>query len=98
MSNAHITKSQYIEHLTLKTGLPKKQVESVVNNIFQAMMETMLASGRIEIRGFASFFVKHYKAYQGRNPKTGDPVHVGEKRLPFFKVGKELRKLLNDSV
>lgn len=98
MSDGHITKSQFIEHLTLKTGLPKKQVENVINNIFQAMMETMLSGGRIEIRGFASFFVKEYKAYQGRNPKTGSPVKVDEKRLPFFKVGKELRKFLNDNV
>jgi integration host factor subunit beta len=96
ISDAHITKSQFIEHLTTKTGLPKKQVEKIVNNVFQAIMEAMTTGGRVEIRGFASFFVKDYKSYQGRNPKTGEPVKVAEKRLPFFKVGKELRRYLNE--
>ena len=97
MLEGHITKSQFIERLTTKTGLPKKQVEKIVNNVFQSMMEAMMSGDRIEIRGFASFFVKDYQSYQGRNPKTGEPVKVAEKRLPFFKVGKELRKFLNEN-
>ncbi len=97
MAENHVTKSQFVEHLTAKTGLPKKQVEKIVNTVFQTMIDTMVQGGRIEIRGFASFFVKTYKGYKGRNPKTGDAVMVEEKRLPFFKVGKELRTYLNES-
>ena len=51
----------------------------------------------IEIRGFGSFTVREYKSYEGRNPRTGSPVHVAPKRLPFFKVGKELRERVNES-
>ena len=61
-------------------------------------MEDSLKKGeRIEIRGFGSFEIRHYKPYEGRNPRTGDPVAVQEKRLPFFKVGKELKELVNNS-
>ena len=61
-------------------------------------MEDSLKNGnRIEIRGFGSFEIRRYKAYEGRNPRTGDPVGVNPKRLPFFKVGKELKELVNNS-
>ena len=53
------------------------------------MRDTMVNGGRVEIRGFGSFVVKHYEAYQGRNPKTGQKIQVPPKKLPFFKVGKE---------
>jgi integration host factor subunit beta len=59
------------------------------------MAEELADSGRIEIRGFGSFVVKDYKAYMGRNPKTGEVIEVRPKRLPFFKVGKELRERVN---
>jgi integration host factor subunit beta len=61
-------------------------------------MEDSLKKGeRIEIRGFGSFEIRHYKAYEGRNPRTGDPVGVQPKRLPFFKVGKELKERVNEA-
>jgi integration host factor subunit beta len=59
------------------------------------MEESLKRGERIEIRGFGSFEIRHYKAYEGRNPRTGDPVGVQPKRLPFFKVGKELKERVN---
>jgi integration host factor subunit beta len=87
-----MTKSDLIERLTTKTHMTKKKVENVVNCVFDTMFEALVNSDRIEIRGFGSWYVKEYKAYTGRNPKTGSSVSVEEKKLPFFKVGKELKK------
>ena len=70
----------------------KKKAEEVVNIVFGDMEDALVRGERIEIRGFGSFKVKHYGSYQGRNPKTGEIIHVAEKRLPFFKVGKELKE------
>ena len=75
--------------------MPKKQAEMIVECVFDSMIEAMKNGDRIEIRGFGSFKVKDYKSYQGRNPKTGEKVFVEPKKLPFFKVGKELRELVN---
>lgn len=92
-----MTKSDLIEKLTQKTNLTKKKVEAVVNCVFETMTKTLVSGDRIEIRGFGSWHVKEYKTYQGRNPKTGAAVTVPEKKLPFFKVGKELKKKIDDS-
>jgi integration host factor subunit beta len=64
--------------------------------IFNSMSEAMIAGERIEIRGLGSFVVKEYGAYTGRNPKTGEPIEVKPKKLPFFKVGKELKERILD--
>jgi integration host factor subunit beta len=61
------------------------------------MVDALKKGEGIEIRGFGSFTVREYKPYEGRNPRTGQPVHVAPKRLPFFKVGKELRERVNAS-
>ncbi len=90
-----MTKSDLIELLTQKLGLTKKKVESIVNTCFDTMFEALVRGDRIEIRGFGSWYVKEYKSYTGRNPKTGSSVQVPEKKLPFFKVGKELRKRID---
>ncbi len=87
-----MTKSDLIERLTTKTRMTKKKVESVVNCVFDTMFEALVNGDRIEIRGFGSWLVKEYKAYTGRNPKTGSSVSVNQKKRPFFKVGKELKK------
>lgn len=60
------------------------------------MADELNNEGRIEIRGFGSFVVKEYKAYTGRNPKTGETIQVKDKKLPFFKVGKELRERVDN--
>lgn len=86
-----MNKSELIERLSERSGLNIVQAEEVVNLIYRKMRDTMVNGGRIEIRGFGSFVVKEYQAYQGRNPKTGEKISVPPKKLPFFKVGKELK-------
>ena len=67
----------------------------MVNTIFESMAEALRHGQRIEIRGFGSFQVKIREAREGRNPKTGEPVHISAKRTPFFKVGKELKEMVD---
>ena len=90
-----MTKSDLIEQLTSKMNLTRKKVEGVVNSCFDTMFQALVNGDRIEIRGFGSWYVKSYKSYVGRNPKTGTSVTVPEKKLPFFKVGKELKKRID---
>lgn len=90
-----MTKSELIEVVAQEANLTKGRAELVVNTIFDAMVEALKRNEGIEIRGFGSFTVRQYKSYEGRNPRTGEPVHVPPKRLPFFKVGKELRERVN---
>lgn len=92
-----MTKSELIERVAQESGLSKGRAEMVVNTIFDSMTSALIAGDGIEIRGFGSFTVRLYKSYEGRNPRTGDVVHVAPKRLPFFKVGKELRERVNGS-
>ena len=92
-----MTKSELIEEIAQRTGMTKSRAEMVVATVFDSMVDAMARGEGIEIRGFGSFTVRHYKAYEGRNPRTGEPVHVGPKKLPFFKVGKDLRERVNHS-
>lgn len=87
-----MTKRNLIEEVArLYPRFSRRDAEVIVNTIFQSMAEELEGDGRIEIRGFGSFVVKHRRAREGRNPKTGKPVEVEAKRVPFFKVGKELK-------
>jgi integration host factor subunit beta len=90
-----MTKSDLIEHLCLVEKLPKGRAELLVNTIFDCLEQSLRRGERIEIRGFGSFEIRHYRSYQGRNPRTGSTVAVKPKRLPFFKVGKELKERVN---
>lgn len=90
-----MNKSELVEALASKKELTYKRAEEIVNILFDSMSDTLVKGGRIEIRGFGSFVVKDYKAYQGRNPKTGQVIEVKPKKLPFFKVGKDLRDRVN---
>jgi len=87
-----MNKSGLIEALSQKENLTEKKAIEVVNLIFKGFTDELRKSGRIEIRGFGSFVVRKYDAYTGRNPKTGKSIKVFPKRLPFFKVGKELKE------
>ena len=91
-----MNKSELIERLAQRSGLNVIQSEEIVNLIYKKMRDTMIGGGRIEIRGFGSFVVKEYQAYQGRNPKTGEKISVPPKKLPFFKVGKELKERIDN--
>ncbi len=92
-----MTKSELIDAMSTRSQLTKARAELVVNCVFDAMTEALEQGEGIEIRGFGSFTVRPYPGYLGRNPRTGAPVPVPPKRLPFFKVGKELRELVNNS-
>ena len=90
-----MTKSDLIEHLCQLQKLPKGRAELLVNTIFDCMEASLRRGERIEIRGFGSFEIRSYRSYEGRNPRTGKSVAVKPKRLPFFKVGKELKERVN---
>ena len=90
-----MNKSELVEALSERENLTYKKAEQIVNLVFDSMAEALIENDRIEIRGFGSFMVKDYKAYMGRNPKTGEVIEVKPKKLPFFKVGKELRERVN---
>ena len=87
-----MNKSGLIEALSSKLNLTEKKAIDVVNLVFKGFTDELKKNGRIEIRGFGSFVVKKYGAYTGRNPKTGTKIKVEPKKLPFFKVGKELKE------
>jgi len=95
-SGGDMNKSELVEALSLKKNLTYKKSEQIVNLVFDSMAEALINDDRIEIRGFGSFMVKDYKAYMGRNPKTGEVIEVKPKKLPFFKVGKELRERVDE--
>lgn len=87
-----MNKSELVEKLAERAKITKKRAELVVNLVFDQMAQALKRGERIEIRGFGSFTSKAYEAYTGRNPRTGETIHVPAKRLPFFKVGKELKE------
>ena len=89
---AAMNKSELVELLSERGKMTKKKAEDVVDLIFNSMVDAMKNGDRIEIRGFGSFVVKDYGSYTGRNPRTGQSIEVKPKKLPFFKVGKELRE------
>ena len=81
-----------IKELRNKADLTKSEAKKVVDLFFDEMSNALANGDRVEIRGFCSFYVKHYKAYTGRNPKTGEQARVKAKKLPFFKCGNELKE------
>lgn len=91
-------KSELIQKISAANPhLFHRDVERIVNVVLDEIVEALSRGDRVELRGFGAFTVKHRQARQGRNPRTGEPVHVEEKFIPFFKTGKELRDRLNDS-
>lgn len=86
-----MNRSELIDVVAEKLNLPRKPTEQAVDLVFDFMTAAMARGDRIEIRGIGSFVVKNYGSYVGRNPRTGEPVQVGPKRLPHFKAGKELK-------
>lgn len=87
-----MNKSDLIASIAQQCHVSPRVAAEVVELFFSEMAEALERGDRVEIRGFGSFISKHYGAYEGRNPKTGARIMVPEKRLPFFKVGKELKK------
>ena len=87
-----MNKSELIEAIAQEMGMPIRQASAILNTILETMMESLERGDSIEIRGFGSFVIKTYQPYTGRNPKTGQKIKVSPKKLPFFKVGKELKE------
>ena len=90
-----MTKSDLIEELSKQIDSPLQEASSIVNTILQTMAQSLINGENVEIRGFGSFSVRHYDSYAGRNPKTGEKTVVKAKKLPFFKVGKDLREAVD---
>lgn len=90
-----MNKSELIKVLAEKQSVSIEESTLVVDTFFDSMREAMLQGRRVEIRGFGSFKIKDYESYAGRNPRTGEKVRVEPKKLPFFRVGKELKDFLN---
>ncbi|MEO5348010.1 MAG: integration host factor subunit beta [Magnetococcus sp. YQC-9] len=87
-----MTKSELIKNLALRMDLPPKEAEVAVNTVLEVLRDSLSRGDRVELRGFGSLGIKHHRAREGRNPKTGVSVQVEAKRLVFFKAGKELRE------
>ena len=88
-------KSDLIAQLSEREQLSGKEAFDIVNLVFDGFTDALCKGGRVEIRGFGSFTVRDYSPYLGKNPKTGQRVQVGSKKLPYFKVGKELKERVN---
>ena len=86
-----MNKSELVEALRKETSLSRTKANAVVDLFFDQMSNALASGDRVEIRGFCSIYVKNYKGYTGRNPKTGEIIQVPSKKLPFFKCGKELK-------
>jgi len=91
----YMNKAELITKVSERTNVTQKVAKVIVDTLFTGMKESLEKGERIEIRGFGSFVVRDYGGYRGRNPKTGEIVEVPPKKLPFFKVGKELKEMVN---
>src|SRR5690349_6455234 len=92
---ATLTKADLIEEVLRVTELPRKESESIVETIFESIIQALQKGEKIEIRGFGSFRTRQRRGRVGRNPKTGAKVEVPPKRIPFFKPSKELKDFVN---
>ena len=90
-----MNKSELTHIVSEELSIPVTTGLSIVNTILDAMTDALVKGDNIELRGFASFTIKHYDSYIGRNPKTGVETKVKAKKLPFFKVGKDLKEAVN---
>jgi integration host factor subunit beta len=90
-----VTKAELIEEVIRITELPRKESETVVETVFESIIEALQKNDKIEIRGFGSFRTRQRRGRTGRNPKTGAKVEVPPKRIPFFKPSKELKDFVN---
>ncbi len=90
-----MNRSDLIDRLKEDADLSKREAEVIINTFFNTISDILAEGDRVEIRGFGSFTVKDYKPYVGRNPKSGEKIRVSSKRLPFFKVGKELKEMVD---
>ncbi|MBI5562652.1 MAG: integration host factor subunit beta [Deltaproteobacteria bacterium] len=91
-----MTKSELVEAVSLKVkAFSRRDVEIIIDTLFDSMSESLAKGGKVEIRGFGSFKIKEREGRQGRNPKSGENIFIQPKRVPFFKAGKEIRERIN---
>ncbi|MBI5886794.1 MAG: integration host factor subunit beta [Deltaproteobacteria bacterium] len=91
-----MTKSELIEKVSSRvTAFSRRDIEIIVDTLFQSMADSLANGGKVEIRGFGSFKIKEREGRQGRNPKSGENIFIQPKRVPFFKAGKEIRERIN---
>jgi integration host factor subunit beta len=90
-----MTKADLVERVSDRIKLTKKQTEMIVNTLFTSITDALTQGDKVELRGFGSFRVRQRHARDGRNPKTGQGVHIPPKKVPFFKAGKELREMVD---
>jgi integration host factor subunit beta len=90
-----MTKAELVDEVAQVVQLTKKQAETIVNIVFESIVNSLRAGEKIELRGFGSFRLRSRKSRTGRNPKTGERVDVPSKKIPYFKPGKELKELIN---
>ena len=93
-----MTKAELVEEVSRVSDLTKKQAETIVNIVFDSIVDSLRAGQKIELRGFGSFRLRSRKSRTGRNPKTGEKVEVPSKKIPYFKPGKELKELINKAL
>ena len=91
-----MNKSNLAKQLSIKANITKKKANEIIQTVFDDLAKALIDNDRIEIRGFGSFVIRSYSPYTGRNPKTGHSIEVSSKRLPFFKVGKDLKEKINN--
>ena len=90
-----MTKAELVDEVARVVQLTKKQAETIVNIVFDSIVDSLRSGQKIELRGFGSFRLRSRKSRTGRNPKTGEKVEVPSKKIPYFKPGKELKELIN---
>ncbi len=90
-----MTKADLVDRVSDKIQLTKKQTEVIVNTLFTSITDALTEGDKVELRGFGSFRVRQRNSREGRNPKTGQSVHIPAKKVPFFKAGKELREMVD---
>ena len=93
-----MTKAELVDEVARVVQLTKKQAETIVNIVFDSIVESLRSGQKIELRGFGSFRLRSRKSRTGRNPKTGEKVEVPSKKIPYFKPGKELKELINKAL
>ena len=93
-----MTKAELVDEVARVVQLTKKQAETIVNIVFDSIVDSLRSGQKIELRGFGSFRLRSRKSRTGRNPKTGEKVEVPSKKIPYFKPGKELKELINRAI
>jgi integration host factor subunit beta len=98
LNSGVMTKAELVDEVARVVQLTKKQAETIVNIVFDSIVDSLRAGQKIELRGFGSFRLRSRKSRTGRNPKTGEKVEVPSKKIPYFKPGKELKELINKAL